>query len=90
MSDAQTTAKKILDLILEGDGDAFLGIGDTCGPKWEKELGERIAVIISREMMPSVSIPSCWPADMPPQEPGVLTTTANPGTSVVWTLAGRK
>ena len=43
-----------------------------------------------RETMPSVSIPSCWPADIPPEEPGVLTTTANAGTSVVWIWEGRK
>lgn len=50
MTTQQTTAEKILHLVLEGDGDAFLGIGDGCGPKWENELKERMGVIIAAEI----------------------------------------
>lgn len=40
-----------------------------------------------RAAIPTVSIPSSWPANMLPTEPGVLTTTAKEGDPLVWVRA---
>ena len=82
-----------LDMVASVEGRNGEDIGCTAkegrlirqGVKLSKELRRRMAEYDRwREMMPSVSIPSCWPAYAPITAPGTMTTTAKENDPLVW------
>ena len=43
-----------------------------------------LEVLVNR-LEPNIFVPSCWPVDLPPQPPGVTTTTHRPSDAWTWT-----